>query len=96
MNTPTLTIDRIRKRYGDVTALDDLSFDVRPGEIFGFVGSNGAGKTTTMRIVLGYRTVPRGGVRTSTVTEPHALARHARSPSSPGVSSTPRSTSAAS
>ncbi|MEN0134108.1 MAG: ATP-binding cassette domain-containing protein, partial [Rhodococcus sp. (in: high G+C Gram-positive bacteria)] len=46
----TLTIDGISKRYGDVVALDDLSFEVRPGEIFGFVGSNGAGKTTTMRI----------------------------------------------
>lgn len=49
----TLTIDGISKRYGDVVALDNLSFEVRPGEIFGFVGSNGAGKTTTMRIALG-------------------------------------------
>lgn len=63
MTTSTLTIDRIRKRYGDVTALDDLSFDVRPGEIFGFVGSNGAGKTTTMRIVLGVLSADAGEVR---------------------------------
>ncbi|MCQ4118019.1 ABC transporter ATP-binding protein [Rhodococcus tibetensis] len=59
----TLTIDSISKRYGDVVALDDLSFDVRPGEIFGFVGSNGAGKTTTMRIALGVLSADSGEVR---------------------------------
>ena len=56
----TLTIDGLSKRYGDVIALDDLSFDVRPGELFGFVGSNGAGKTTTMRIVLGVLSADSG------------------------------------
>ncbi|NLU82461.1 ATP-binding cassette domain-containing protein [Rhodococcus sp. HNM0569] len=61
--TQTLTIDRISKRYGDVVALDDMSFDVRPGEVFGFVGSNGAGKTTTMRIVLGVLAADSGEVR---------------------------------
>ncbi|NLE81561.1 MAG: ABC transporter ATP-binding protein [Rhodococcus sp.] len=59
----TLTIDSISKRYGDVVALDALSFDVRPGEIFGFVGSNGAGKTTTMRIALGVLAADSGEVR---------------------------------
>ena len=48
-----LELSRLRKRYGDLVAVRDLSFDVTPGEVFGFVGSNGAGKTTTMRIVLG-------------------------------------------
>src|SRR5438067_9219093 len=48
-----LEIDNISKRFGDLVALHDLSFSVRAGEVFGFVGSNGAGKTTTMRIVLG-------------------------------------------
>lgn len=48
-----LELQAIRKRYGSLEAVRDLSFDVRPGEVFGFVGSNGAGKTTTMRIVLG-------------------------------------------
>jgi ABC-2 type transport system ATP-binding protein len=48
-----LELQGLRKRYGDLVAVRDLSFDVRPGEVFGFVGSNGAGKTTTMRIVLG-------------------------------------------
>ena len=50
---PTLELDRLDKSYGSVRALADLSFDVRAGEIFGFVGSNGAGKSTAMRIVLG-------------------------------------------
>ncbi|TCK26921.1 ABC transporter ATP-binding protein [Pseudonocardia endophytica] len=48
-----LAIEGLTKRFGTVTALDGVSFDVRPGELFGFVGGNGAGKTTTMRIVLG-------------------------------------------
>lgn len=48
-----LELRGLTKRYGNLTAVRDLSFDVRPGEVFGFVGSNGAGKTTTMRIVLG-------------------------------------------
>lgn len=59
----SLTIDGISKSYGDVIALDDVSFEVRPGEIFGFVGSNGAGKTTTMRIVLGVLAADAGEVR---------------------------------
>jgi ABC-2 type transport system ATP-binding protein len=43
----------LRKRFGQVTALDGLSFLVKPGEVTGFVGPNGAGKSTTMRIILG-------------------------------------------
>jgi ABC-2 type transport system ATP-binding protein len=60
-----LEIDQVSKRYGDVVALDRLSFQVRPGELFGFVGSNGAGKTTTMRIVLGVLAPDAGEVRLS-------------------------------
>jgi ABC-2 type transport system ATP-binding protein len=41
------------KRFGAVTAVDDVSFEVEPGEIFGFMGHNGAGKTTTLRMLLG-------------------------------------------
>ena len=48
------------KRYGDLVALENLTFDVRAGELFGFVGRNGAGKTTTMRIVLGALPLPIG------------------------------------
>jgi ABC-2 type transport system ATP-binding protein len=58
-----LEIDRLCKRFGDVVALDDLSFQVARGEIFGFVGSNGAGKTTAMRIVLGVTEPDSGHVR---------------------------------
>jgi ABC-2 type transport system ATP-binding protein len=43
----------LMKRYGNTVAVDDLSFDVRPGMVTGFLGPNGAGKTTTMRIILG-------------------------------------------
>ena len=48
-----LEIRGVSKRFGVVQALDQVSFEVKPGEVFGFVGGNGAGKTTTMRIVLG-------------------------------------------
>ena len=50
----TLVLDGLRKRFGDVQALDGVGFTVRPGEVFGFLGANGAGKTTSMRIVLGF------------------------------------------
>ncbi|HET8993417.1 MAG TPA: ATP-binding cassette domain-containing protein [Rhodococcus sp. (in: high G+C Gram-positive bacteria)] len=59
----TLTIDDLSKRYGSTVALDGASFDVHPGELFGFVGSNGAGKTTTMRIILGVLAADSGEVR---------------------------------
>jgi ABC-2 type transport system ATP-binding protein len=58
-----LEIDRVSKRYGDVVALREMTFDVRAGELFGFVGSNGAGKTTTMRIALGVLSADAGEVR---------------------------------
>jgi ABC-2 type transport system ATP-binding protein len=48
-----LELQGLTRRYGDVVALDDLSFAVAEGQMFGFVGPNGAGKTTAMRIVLG-------------------------------------------
>ena len=48
-----IEVDRLSKRFGQVTAVDDLSFTVRPGHVTGFLGPNGAGKTTTMRIILG-------------------------------------------
>ncbi|GGS15129.1 ABC transporter ATP-binding protein [Actinokineospora fastidiosa] len=58
-----LEIDGVSKRYGDVVALREMTFDVRAGELFGFVGSNGAGKTTTMRIALGVLAADGGEVR---------------------------------
>jgi len=59
---PSLVLSHLRKRFGDLQALDDLSFSVAAGEIFGFVGSNGAGKTTTMRIALGVLAADAGTV----------------------------------
>jgi ABC-2 type transport system ATP-binding protein len=53
---------RLTRRYGEVVALDDLSFTVREGQMFGSVPPNGAGKTTAMRIVLGVLE-PAGEVR---------------------------------
>ena len=49
----TIEVDGLTKRFGPLTAVDDLSFTVRPGQVTGFLGPNGAGKTTTMRIILG-------------------------------------------
>ncbi len=58
----SLVVDGLRKRFGEVQALDGVSFAVRPGEVFGFLGANGAGKTTTMRIVLGLLRADEGSV----------------------------------
>jgi len=46
--------EHLSKRYEALTAVDDVSFEVRPGEVLGFLGPNGAGKSTTMRILAGY------------------------------------------
>ncbi len=48
----SLLIDSVSKRFGEVQALEDVSLEIEPGEVFGFLGANGAGKTTAMRIVL--------------------------------------------
>ncbi len=48
-----ITTKELTKRFGDFTAVDSISFDVRKGEIFGFLGANGAGKTTAMRMLCG-------------------------------------------
>jgi ABC-2 type transport system ATP-binding protein len=47
-----LSLDQVTKRFGTVTAVNQLSFDVRQGEVYGFLGGNGAGKTTSLRMVL--------------------------------------------
>lgn len=48
---PALAVSHLTKRFGDRTAFEDVSFEVAPGEVFGFLGPNGAGKTTTVRTV---------------------------------------------
>jgi ABC-2 type transport system ATP-binding protein len=57
-----IEVQHVTKRYGRVTAVDDVSFRVEPGEILGFLGPNGAGKTTTMRILTGYMPASEGRV----------------------------------
>jgi ABC-2 type transport system ATP-binding protein len=57
-----LELQGLSRRYGDIVALDDLSFTVREGQMFGFIGPNGAGKTTTMRIILGVLEADAGQV----------------------------------
>jgi ABC-2 type transport system ATP-binding protein len=58
-----ITIQRLTKRFGDVVAVDDLSFEVNHGTVVGFLGPNGAGKTTTLRTLLGLVTPTAGSAR---------------------------------
>jgi ABC-2 type transport system ATP-binding protein len=53
MSARPIRLHHVTKRYGPIVAVDDLSFDIRPGAVTGFLGPNGAGKTTTLRILLG-------------------------------------------
>ena len=55
-----IEVQHLTKRYGRVTAVEDVSFRVERGEILGFLGPNGAGKTTTMRILTGYMPATEG------------------------------------
>ncbi|HEV8587408.1 MAG TPA: ABC transporter ATP-binding protein [Pyrinomonadaceae bacterium] len=57
---PTLVLDHVTKKFGDFTAVDDLSVQVRPGRVFGLIGPNGAGKTTTIRMIVNI-TIPDSG-----------------------------------
>lgn len=57
-----LSVENIRKEYATVVAVDDVSFEVKPGEIFGLLGPNGAGKTTSIRIILDIIKPDRGQV----------------------------------
>src|SRR6059036_1582162 len=58
-----ILVDQLTKRYGRYTAVDSISFSVRPGTVTGFLGPNGAGKSTTMRVMVGL-TVPTSGTAT--------------------------------
>ena len=55
-----IEVKQLTKRFGTFTAVDHISFEVEPGEIFGFLGANGAGKTTAMRMLCGL-SVPTSG-----------------------------------
>jgi ABC-2 type transport system ATP-binding protein len=58
--TPTLTLSGVTKSFDKFTAVDNLSFEVKPGRVFGFLGPNGAGKTTTIRMIVNI-TIPDNG-----------------------------------
>jgi ABC-2 type transport system ATP-binding protein len=58
----TLRVENITKRFGDFTAVEDLSFEVRAGRVFGFLGPNGAGKTTTIRMIVGITAPDEGKI----------------------------------
>ncbi|MDF0643344.1 MAG: ABC transporter ATP-binding protein [Nitrospira sp.] len=60
MIPPVLSVTRLRKQFGEFTAVQDISFSMRPGEILGLLGPNGAGKTTTMQMLLGLITPTAG------------------------------------
>lgn len=62
-NTIAIQADQLTKRFGDFTAVDGISFEVKKGEIFGFLGANGAGKTTAMRMLCGL-SLPTSGKAT--------------------------------
>lgn len=57
---PVISVSHLNKRYGDIAAVDDVSFSVRRGEVFGMLGPNGAGKTTTIEILEGLRRADSG------------------------------------
>jgi ABC-2 type transport system ATP-binding protein len=58
----TLRVENVSKRFGDFTAVENLSFEVKAGRVFGFLGPNGAGKTTTIRMIVGITAPDEGKV----------------------------------
>lgn len=61
-NNTTVRVENVTKRFGDFTAVEDLSFEVRAGRVFGFLGPNGAGKTTTIRMIVGITAPDEGKI----------------------------------
>src|SRR6516165_10643483 len=76
--TAIIEVRGLRKEYGDTVAVDNVSFTVQEGEIFGILGPNGAGKTTTVECVEGLRRPDGGSVRVFGI-DPYADRREARS-----------------
>ena len=89
---PVLVADSLTKRYGNLVAVDNLSFALEPGTVNGFLGPNGAGKTTTLRMLLGLATPTSG--RALVFDRPYGELDGRRSASAP-CSRRPTSTRAA-
>ena len=81
----TLEVAGISKRFDAITAVDDVSFDVHPGEILGFLGPNGAGKTTTLRMILSIFRPDRGAIRFERTDAPPPKARTGYLPEERGL-----------
>ena len=62
MTQPIFSIQGLTKKYGETTVVNNLSFDIKPGECLGVIGPNGAGKTTTIRMCLGLTAPDAGSV----------------------------------
>ncbi|HKO35955.1 MAG TPA: ABC transporter ATP-binding protein [Pyrinomonadaceae bacterium] len=62
-DAPSLIVDHVTKRFGDFTAVDDLSLQVHRGRVFGLIGPNGAGKTTTIRMIVNITVPDSGGIK---------------------------------
>ena len=62
MPKPIVEVRKLTKRFGDFTAVDNISFDIHEGEILGLLGPNGAGKTTTIHMLLGLITPTSGTI----------------------------------
>lgn len=73
VNTPDalFRVQNLYKRYGNTTVVDDLSFEIAPGECLGVIGPNGAGKTTTIRLCLGLTAPDSGSIRAMGLHMPH-------------------------
>ncbi|MHA7986953.1 ABC transporter ATP-binding protein [Rathayibacter sp. CAU 1779] len=69
---PVVNVQRLRKTYGGFTAVDDIDFEIAPGETFALLGPNGAGKSTTIEILAGFRDRSAGDVRVLGVDPQHA------------------------
>lgn len=80
-----ITVEHLTKCYGDFLAVDDLSFEIEEGHVYGFLGPNGAGKSTTMNIITGCLSATSGRVRI----DGHDISRSPARPS--GSSATCRS-----
>ena len=77
---PRLDVQHIRKRFGGLVAVDDISLQIRPGEILGLIGPNGSGKSTVMKLIMGIERPDAGSVRLEGVEmagwPSHRIARH--------------------